>query len=884
MTGKRLDHPRIPANLVRYIASRDAALWLADTIDRPEDVAIAADLISLPWGLVLCESSSTELLKAVNERNQSSDWAARTRGFLHVVANDAQDLTLPQRALPLYMLNGRADGVGAEGVKPGRQAALRRRLNHIDKLVRSRPTLLVIVSRGGEQPFDDFVAQWQEGFRSYVWIAVTNDSDQGRVDEWLRSPEAPPSVDYSVLPLSDVVKQLHSAVHAQTGEGRIVVRLRTPAGERRDVDITDCELIEQPILEHYDLVQAKHLQHLQPSDLTTEDVQQFFDRSYHSWKPYAAGMPWPREPGAFIQVRRALERASREGADANRLFYIQSEPGAGGTTFARSIAYAVANEAYPTLLARQAPFRPDATEVESFLHRVWQKNLDPSDATPRQREPAWFVVFDAGHREGLDQGLRHFLGDITRRGRSVVVLVVVSDDSSGDLQNTRDVKNLGVLRHEMSSDEAQSLGIHLNRFLAPHGKTRTESEWGRFWEENRPHLDVPIASFWIALEFWLRGHLDLGESIQQWLYRQFRKLKCSNDVRLLLLEVAALTVEREPLPEGLMNLDPNERLPQSVMLEEIRTSAPALALLREGFGTMRCWALAHTTIARYLLESVFRDRQMLHELSLDAAAHPVELRLLLLGRIARRSELAYEPYRPLALDFAVRILKLDRDAGVEFFRYWREVLRILRSVPSALSNTSRTFNHHLAISERRAATNLQDFDAGLDERQELLESAIQHIEHALVIPVRAADDESSLNLFNSLSLAYQNLAELEREQGASDDVIKRLRAKATEAARRAQQEHSTNSYVLETLARNLLQDAELFADGAVENAVEALGYVYQAVQLERSEQRQVQLTKLARKALRLLKGPSAGPQIEALSSRGNPFGILNHRPRMSINT
>jgi len=249
------------------------------------------------------------------------------------------------------------------------------------------------------------------------------------------------------------------------------------------------------------------------------------------------------------------------------------------------------------------------------------------------------------------------------------------------------------------------------------------------------------------------------------------------------------------------------------------------------------------------------------------------LRLMLLRRVATRPALALKPYRRLALDFATKILKLDADGNQEFIPYWRETLNILQSVPVGVRETSRTFNHHLAISLRRV-TKQKEFNIAAAERKKLLEQAVGYLNYALHDLEYEPGEESNLNLYNSLALAYQDLADVEREIGASAERIELLRTKATEATRKALEEDPTNSYVLETSAKNLIQNGEVYPDEAVSSATEALGYIYQAVGLERSELRQTELTQLANRALRLLRSATAKEQVQKLARTGNPFGAL----------
>lgn len=540
-------------------------------------------------------------------------------------------------------------------------------------------------------------------------------------------------------------------------------------------------------------------------------------------------------------------------------------------------------------------FRTEFTDVETFLFRVRQEVLrrhwNPEQAkngesTAEPFEVPWLIVFDVEHWRGRESDLRAFVRDLTRRGRPAVVLAVSPPRLHEELR-TVGRNPIAVLTHEISMADALSLGRHLNHFLAPYGRGKTDADWQAFWELHRPYLDTDIAAFWIALEFWLKRHLDLGESIQTWLYRQFKEgevrgdrgiapgaFNLSNALRALILEIAALSIERMPLPESLMSAPPPDQLPYSLQLEDVRTSLPALALVRETSSTIRQWALAHDLLGRYLINSVFDDREMLERLGYSDAKNAVDLRLRLLRRVATNPGLARKPNLPLALEFATNIFKLDETGNLDFMPLWRDVLSVLEDMPDPIWNTSRTFNHHVAISRRRVVVLDQYFHLTPDEKVQQLEMAIEHLEYALADLKPGPADEPDLNLFNSLSLAYQNLAGVERERGCSPERLQELRGRAADAARRALASSPGNSYVLETIAKNLLQDCTIDPDRSVENACVALGYIYEAMSLDTSEFRYNSLVKLASSAFQVLQVPRAMGQIERLCRSGNPLGFM----------
>jgi hypothetical protein len=887
MTQKiKFEFSQLSDDTVRNIVTRDAVLWVGPGLDvNEEQVDLLTDLIGLPWRMVLSEVSSEALAKRLEERSGSMGPLASCRGFIYLVAGDPEAIELPRRSLPVFMLNGRDEPHSPdESARLPRTASLRRRLNMLNEVTKSRAKQLVIVSDGAPQPLEGLFELWEEGFRTSLVVISNSPADRERLESWLAHATVPRVVGLYPITLDDLVKSLMDRVSVEIPEDRLIIRVREADRDPVDIDITECEFIEHPILDRYELLRSHHVRPMMPEELAQDDFAAFFDRSNQTWSAFAAGLPWNRHAPATRSLFQALEKVAKEGSEVNRILWIASDSGAGGTTFARLMAFQAASAGFPTLAAREAFFRPEATEIASFLTRarnsIRSHFLKRAESAPAMfdeigewPETPWVIVFDVNHWDGHEAELRSFLGELSRSGRSVILVVVTGTTVSNELLNSGHARRIAVLSHELSRDQVLDLGHHLNRYLRLYGREKSDRDWLLFWDNHRPNLDTPVASFWIALEFWLKGQLDLAESVQSWLYKHFKVANLSKDLRLIILEIAALTIERTPLPEGLMPLSDKEERPFSVLLEEGRKEVPALALVRASTELQRQWAMAHDLLGRYLINSVFFDHTMLDHMDLAAAQDHVHLRLMLLRRVATRTALGEKRFLPLALEFAVRILKLDVEGNPEFLRHWRQVLDILDDMPVAIRKTSRSFNHHVAISRRRVATQ-QEFAASLEEKKRQLELAINSLEFALYSLERKLDDESDLNLYNSLSLAYQNLADTEREIGADQNRIDQLRIKASEAARRAFQEDPTNSYVLETVARNLIQEGDLHSDRAITCASEALGYIFQAVTLDRSDLRQNPLTRLANSALKLLRSSATGREIDHLCETGNPYGCL----------
>ena len=336
----------------------------------------------------------------------------------------------------------------------------------------------------------------------------------------------------------------------------------------------------------------------------------------------------------------------------------------------------------------------------------------------------------------------------------------------------------------------------------------------------------------------------------------------------------AALAERRGLPEKLLPSAPEGQYPLSVQLDDIRRDVPALGLLRLRAPSGWQWCIGHSLLARYFVNSVYQDRKMLGDLGLSTVSDPISLRLAMLRAVATHPELATKPLMPIAENFATTILKLDREGNRELFGHWREVMGILEGMPDRAWDTSRTVNHHVAISRRRLATDVPMFQLSVDERLQQIELAIEHLEYALNELPERADGERDLNLLNSLARAYQDRAGIAIERGEDAESVNQFREKARECIRQAEARDPNNAYVLETLARDLVQQGLHDRAARVRCGCEALAYIYRALSLESAAYRQERLTALAMEALPLLSSGGSPGQIVLLRQRKEPLGCL----------
>jgi hypothetical protein len=653
-------------------------------------------------------------------------------------------------------------------------------------------------------------------------------------------------------------------------EQRRVIRMRDRRGRVNQIDVTEVDEPERPILESYSLIEERHLTPLTPTELSEQDFIDFFRDPEASWRPYAAGLPWVRHPEMHGALVKHLKRLDSLGAEENVVAFIASESGAGGTTLARTLAWEVARQGYPVLMAKALPFVPDALPLTNFLKRAHDEfdrhrkredddrgrgvTLEEEETTRRSRyETPWVVVFDGVHWQDRDSELARFHRELEKSGRPVCILVVTSTVLGLSFHNGAVFKELAELNHAIDQGQALQLGRHLKRFLQVYGKSRTDSQWRAFHSEHGVRSLEGAAAFWVTLSFWIQGQYDLSESIQEWMYRSFKANTDDTTIQTAVLEIAALSSERLPLPEAFLP-PPLGPWPVSHLLEDIRARLGSLGLVRIRSDGEKHWALVHDILARFLINALFYDFSLRVALGFEHARDAEHLRFLLLRQVAHKPILGEKAYRAIGEEFATSIFKLDPDRGHgNFTVLWREVLETLDTMPRSLRDTSRVFRHHVAVSRRRIAKLDERFyGVGNDEKINLLRQAIEDINYALEVIQYTPGSESNLNLYNSPANAYFDLARAETTAGAPRKRLTELRRLANEATRRAYEESPTNSFVIETYVKNLLQNAEEAPELAVERCVEALGILFEVISSNEASYRTPQLGSLADQALGIL--------------------------------
>ena len=844
---------QFPDNILSALGSRDVSLWI-QALPTGVDRETIARFIGLPWHEVFLAGVDSDLNKELSVDSDSA--LLRKRGFLQIVQTSPAQLVLPPRSLPVYLL---------DSDQPGESDFDRnlRRFSMLGALRQSSVRRLLVISDDDATPPPDLHNLIDSGFHPYITFVSATERGAATVSEWVSGAPSGPPKQIVRLTLLDFVHELLRRYTESYIDDSLLVRFRTSQGSTVLIDLTEADDVERPILTNYEIIRERDLAYVSPEELSEDEFGAFFEGTPTSWQPYAAGLPWMQNRTAYTGLKRLLQRLEDVGPSENKIAYIASEPGAGGTTLARQLAWEAALEGFPTLVARNVPILPDALPVVGFLNRANDTVSISRKDTPTTQddgiegksvyETPWVIVFDRSHWEQRENELRRFLSEIERSGRPVVVLVVIGPFRPLSFYSEAFASEIATLTHIIDASEARALGHHLNRYLRVFGKERTTDEWAGFHDTHSVQYMGSRASFWVALSFWLRSNRDFGESIQERIYQVFCEHGGSPVMKGALVEIAALSSQRLPLNEKLLPRSDDE-WPMGLKLEDNRKNLTALGLVRLSIDGEKYWGLAHDILGRLLINALFYDHPGRTELQYEDARDSEHLRFLALRRVAIKPEIAEYSNRGLAEEFATTIFKVDPDHGARAFAgIWRDVLRTLDEMPTLVRDGSRVFRHHTAISRRRIAMlDGAAYNIDTNDQIDLLERAVRDIEYAINSIERTLGDEPDLHLYNSLANAYLNLADVKLKNLATREEVVQLRGKANEATHKAYRENPTSPFVVETHIRNLLSISRSEPTQAVSSCLEALQVTYEALRGENSLLRTPQLARLAEQALELL--------------------------------
>ena len=852
------DH--ISSDFLESLARRDVALWVRQPECDDRETASLTSLIRLPWRLVILETSSKPLVSSIGA-DVSGDPLVHVRGFPQLVSDDPTQIDLPQRCLPIYLPNG----TPGQATDPFQDQL--RKINMLGELRKSEVRrILLLCAPSAELPSE--VHDLCRGhFRPSISICSRDAPSKVDIADY-RLLRLPTTI-YD-LSSSSLTEQLTELYHRHYGPERSVVKMRQNIdGKLSSLDVSDVDDPERPVLSGFTAIKETDLAPLLPHELTKDEFISFFRDPSSSWRPYAAGLPWDRTSHALQSLLALLQRLELHGPTEGTLATIVAEPGSGATTFTRQLSWHCASKGYPVLVSQQVLAGPDSLRMSNFLNRA--RRLAASDPESSYEVP-WVIVFDHPHWEQDDLG--RFLRDLRRDGRPVCILAVTGPRRRLPMPDAIPEEELVTLTHIVEKQSALELGTHLNRFLRLHGLAKPLSEWERFHQQHKVGVDV--SHFWIALSFWIQGHYDLTETIQERIYRSFSDHASDPGLKQAILDIAALSAEGIPTPDRVLSTPVESEWPVSHLLEDSLPDLAYMGLVEFRTDDGRYWCIVHDILGQQLLNALFQDFPMRQSLGLDGAQEAVHLQLLILRRIARRPVLGERTLRKLGEQFAMTVFKVDPDGGhAAFARYWRDVVSSLEDMPPSLRNSSRIFRHHTAISRRRIAKLSEPFfDVSNSDMDRLLKGAISDVEYALTAIPYERGGESDLNLYNSLAHAYFDLAELLAKDRDKEHLVMQFRNKGNEAARRVFEEDPTNSFTVETYVRNLFARAALEPHQEVDLVIEILGILFSALASREHVYRIVRLESLARKAVETLFRDRRAVEARAAREPENPIDVL----------
>jgi hypothetical protein len=405
----------------------------------------------------------------------------------------------------------------------------------LDHIRRAAVRDMLVIS-DSEEPIPSGITElWSAGFKCFLTIVSASATAEPATREWTQRSRAiatlvPTSAGAAV---ADVLSRYDAAFPEQ----RSIVRIRDVKGNFQRLDVTAADEPERPILNYYTPIEERDLHLLTAAELSEQEFNDFFRDSSASWRPYAAGLPWIREPDPRPGLLNYMKHLDVDGPEENKILYLVSEPGAGGTTLARSMAFACAREGYPVLMAKPLPFALDPLPVSNFLTRIRARLERPrlegqapstagpaeTDSTTRRYETPWLIAFDTIHSQYREAELVQFRNEMEKAGRPVCLLVVTGPQVGAPLVNKRMSVQLAELNHVIQLEDARALGVHLNKFLTWYGRSRLESQWDHFYQEHTVRYLEGLAAFWVALSFWIQGQFDLA-GCGKTSFRQYRHL------------------------------------------------------------------------------------------------------------------------------------------------------------------------------------------------------------------------------------------------------------------------------------------------------------------------------------------------------------------------
>lgn len=646
------------------------------------------------------------------------------------------------------------------------------------------------------------------------------------------------------------------------------VRVRSGTGVA-DVNLTKALDLSYPITDRFQIVRAAEL--TAEVEATEELVQTLLTATGFDTRPYAAGIVYNRNGAILHDVRRALKKFERVGPEATSTLWIDAEPASGATTALRQLAFDLARDGFPVLVADPATVDFDFQQVVAFLKSTREVATDQSDS--RLGEYPWVILFDAEHVARSAEFVTGLANGLRKRRQAAAVVAVrphVLSDNSGRIKASGPSTSLGHPLHNLIlQSEAEAFGEHLNKFL-PLNRKRSSQEWGKFCREAERLTGTGKQSlFWVAIRFWLLRMPNAEEPLRQWLARSLQVVLEGSEARMMAV-IATAVLSRYRLPLPLRLLTPDERV-------EIRDVAKREAQglgLRELEEERRSFiSFPHPMIADEILRICLAEPAVLGSLGVSQCSGLLDLQLHVIEKLIPRDSMGYAEVIPILEELVTTALRVDPRSAPSNYAERERIVLMLELAPDSVFDSSEVFLHHLAISRRHLAadpppTAFWEDPAAVCEQLELAES---HLKEAIDLGLDRENEsqEKPLNLYVSLALTLAVRAEFERKIGRSDEGD-RFAESAQARYLQAQAIDPDNTYVLENYARLKIRQARETTESSerLELLADAISLLdWEMAVDDRNDREEVALEEMVR-AYSMLEHDTGLASVRALASTG----------------
>ncbi|WP_146591036.1 hypothetical protein [Posidoniimonas polymericola] len=808
------------------------------------------------WSAVFCDIASPLESKVEQMRLRSDDV------ILRFFKEHEGPESLPSNRLPVYWLRGMHGKVGPDSAQDA--TGLMTRMSMIKRAPAGQEVFVLGVA--GDEGLAGILqaAQLTDAFRELVLVGrprydpTAIESVSRRLFIWDTDPAG----------FATVVEE---ATRPDEGQRQATILIKSGDG-KAEVNLLPCIDPSHPITNAFELIPADEI--LAERQPTAQDFQEFLADPTQSWLPYASGIPYPRHPEYERNLSKYLRRFEKEGPSLSCTAWLPADDGSGATTTLRQLAFNLARDGYPALIARTTSTSIDFKQLAAFLSqaasRVTDVGLTPSDIP-------WIIAFDAQHTQlcwesicGLSSGLKNLM-------RSVVILAVLPE---GSLRSEATRKAQGAnrkigdtLENSVTVDQGLMIGAHLSQFL-PASSRRSEADWRWFTRDSaRPEASGPHSLFWVALRFWLAHIPTTEQSLRKWLAGKLRELVAGDAHRYrALLEIAVLGKHRLPMPISLLQADGAISLSTDIQLAN-----SSLGLRRSAQRGGQVLSYAHPLIAEELLRIAEADVDALAAIEMEACTSLLDMELHLLSGLVARTAAGTEECLPLMEDLVTSALRVDPRESPRNYQARDRVVEILQGATPAIWDASQVFNHHVAKARRHLAVDPPDSRWTDEMRREQLSLAEQHLDDALyeIKPAHSSRPESRLNLYVSMALTLGARSRLERNCG-EEETAQRFSAQSEEYYSKAQALDPENTYVLENFARHKLAAAQQIGDSEarIRLIVEAISMLELEQDADEAGNRKYETTEELAKAFAMLEGDDSSNELSRLASEGSEPALV----------